>query len=567
MEVHNSSRASSSREWWQTWKWFVYTVACYVSHVILVIIHIVLLVLHKFRLEEKVIIPSIISNHVATVAVTVTLQTFGTGYGVLLVWLTQRLALRRDLLQRQTLTATHDKANAWGGLGAALNILLMQFNLTAAAGGVLLVMLYLGGITALHITSSSLMSLEPFKTLQPVDSIVQYEMLNLTDLPIDSDWATATALIRSMAGYPELKTSGLSGATLYETVSARSGYDSATVNAVTFGAQCYSLSNVDATLNPTQNGSYTVSATDGNQSPVTYSPIYGFYENVTYAVSAYGRTVTILATPPILDANLSLTIQIMTCVLSLTDRGASINASTNELLSLTSPSPPSPSSLWTPWQDDSTGNPDPRLDWFNDTWNLAARTTDFYGPTRCGQQGCLLSLVDEYLMALLGWQYNGTALNRSTTPAFPNTLAGLESSVAQVASGAAWAVLTASGYYNDSTNVVNVTQTQITSHLFINVAPVSIGLSISILLLALSPFLIHGPGATEQHAVESLGILQVIWLSSRHDAIQNEVAKAGSSSLELRVAGLRCTTSLGNESAEGDEVRATKGRNSSERES
>lgn len=417
------------------------------------------------------------------------------------------------------------------------------------------------------------MSLLPFDNLQLANITTQYEMLNLTDLPIDSDWATATALIRSIAGYPELQTTGLIGATLYETVPARQDYGSATVNAVTFDAQCYSLSNVSAALNPTQNGSYTVSATDGNQSPVTYSPIYGFYENVTYAAYAYGKAVTILTAPPILDANLgsgstfnitqnlpatggsnvteTMTIQIMTCVLSLTDQGALISASTNELLSLTGPSPPFPSSTWTSWQVNSTGNPDPRLDWFADTWNLAARTTDFYGPTRCGEQECLLSLVDEYMMALLGWQYNGTALNRSTISVFPNTLSGLESSVARVASGAAWAVLTTSGYYNDSTSETTVTQAEIKLRLFINVIPVSFGLFFSILLLALTPFLIRSPEGAEQHVVDSFGVLQVIWFAGRLgeiQKIQNKVAQAEPSSVELREAGLACNTSFGAES-------------------
>jgi hypothetical protein len=33
---------------------------------------------------------------------------------------TQQLALRRNLVQQQTLTATHDKSAAWNGLGSAL---------------------------------------------------------------------------------------------------------------------------------------------------------------------------------------------------------------------------------------------------------------------------------------------------------------------------------------------------------------------------------------------------------------------------------------------------------------
>lgn len=145
------------------------------------------------------------------------------------------------------------------------------------------------------------------------------------------------------------------------------------------------LSNISATMNPEQNGSYTISMTDGNQLPVSYSPVYGLYENVTNVLYAYGKAITILATPPILDANLDsgstfnmtetrhssnglndteiVIIQAMTCVLSLTSQQATISASTSALLSVNPVSPP-PNSTWLPWQINSTGNPDPQLDWF-----------------------------------------------------------------------------------------------------------------------------------------------------------------------------------------------------------
>ncbi|KAI6010597.1 hypothetical protein EDC04DRAFT_2610117 [Pisolithus marmoratus] len=109
---------------WQSWKWVVYTSACYALHVILVSIHVILLVLHKYRSEKTVTIPP---NTPVIIGVTVILQTFGIVYGVFLVWLTQQLALRRDLLRDQTLTAIHDKAGAWSGLGAALSTFVEQF--------------------------------------------------------------------------------------------------------------------------------------------------------------------------------------------------------------------------------------------------------------------------------------------------------------------------------------------------------------------------------------------------------------------------------------------------------
>ncbi|KIO06617.1 hypothetical protein M404DRAFT_437062 [Pisolithus tinctorius Marx 270] len=183
-------------------------------------------------------------------------------------------------------------------------------------------------------------------------------------------------------------------------------------------------------------------------------------------------------------------------------------------------------------------------------------------------------------MALLGWQYNATALNPAPGSTSSSTLSDLETAVGNVASAAAWAgesiidaprlfsrrldfhckVLTTSGYYTESIGNSSVVQSAFKLRLNINLTQVSIGLFTSVALLALSSFLIHSPRVNNEHDVDSCGILQVMWLSSRHDAIRNEVAAAKSSSVDLRQAGFRCTTAFGAEGAE-DEVRPAKGSN------
>ncbi|KAI6009669.1 hypothetical protein EDC04DRAFT_2773203, partial [Pisolithus marmoratus] len=147
MESPDAEQASMSGRWWQTRKWVVYTMACYALHVILVITYVILLVLYSRRLATLVIIP----KRFRTMSLLL-------GYGALLVWLTQRLALRCELLEKQTLTAIHDKASAWNGLGAGLNNLWDQFKVQGATSGGLLVTVYLGGIFVHHITSGSVIS-------------------------------------------------------------------------------------------------------------------------------------------------------------------------------------------------------------------------------------------------------------------------------------------------------------------------------------------------------------------------------------------------------------------------
>jgi hypothetical protein len=83
-------------------------------------------------------------------------------YSALLVFLTQRLSIRRDLHMDQTLTATHDNVAAWAGIGSAISHLRYQKAAPSSTVGVLCVVLYLGNILVLHITTPALIALETF---------------------------------------------------------------------------------------------------------------------------------------------------------------------------------------------------------------------------------------------------------------------------------------------------------------------------------------------------------------------------------------------------------------------
>jgi hypothetical protein len=82
-------------------------------------------------------------------------------YSALLVFATQTLSTRRSLQMDQVLTATHDNAAAWAGVGAAISHLWLQKTIPARASiiGVITAALYLTTILGLHITTSSLFSL------------------------------------------------------------------------------------------------------------------------------------------------------------------------------------------------------------------------------------------------------------------------------------------------------------------------------------------------------------------------------------------------------------------------
>lgn len=88
-------------------------------------------------------------------------------YLALLVYYTQRLAFRSDLHLCQTLTAIHDKGNAWLGLGSAIVSFGHQFKLRAAMLGVGCTTGYLIGVWLLHITIPGLLSVVPYNATVP----------------------------------------------------------------------------------------------------------------------------------------------------------------------------------------------------------------------------------------------------------------------------------------------------------------------------------------------------------------------------------------------------------------
>jgi hypothetical protein len=85
-------------------------------------------------------------------------------YSSLLVFVTQVLAMRRSLRIRQTLTATHDNAAAWAGIGSATVRVWNQKAHSTSIISVLSAFLYLGNISILHITIPTLFSLQSFNS-------------------------------------------------------------------------------------------------------------------------------------------------------------------------------------------------------------------------------------------------------------------------------------------------------------------------------------------------------------------------------------------------------------------
>jgi hypothetical protein len=116
---------------------------------------------------------------------------------------------------------------------------------------IIAVMIYLGCVSVLHITSSTVMQFTPFNST--TTTLVQSSMawpnqtVNFTAL----DWWTAVPGVPSMHMLSDLSTHGLSNNTVYDTLTTADPlFVNATVNTTSLQASCGLLSNLTYNVNP-----------------------------------------------------------------------------------------------------------------------------------------------------------------------------------------------------------------------------------------------------------------------------------------------------------------------------
>ncbi|KAJ6467344.1 hypothetical protein C8R45DRAFT_1079289 [Mycena sanguinolenta] len=110
------------------------------------------------------------------------------------------LSMRRNMHEIRSLTATHDCATAWAGIGSAVVQIWRQKAARSSIPGVLSVFLYLGNILVLGITTPALFSLQTFSSSYLVSVLTQglpvfdFSGYNMSD-PQDRDdaWLGKTA--------------------------------------------------------------------------------------------------------------------------------------------------------------------------------------------------------------------------------------------------------------------------------------------------------------------------------------------------------------------------------------
>ncbi|KAH7918814.1 hypothetical protein BV22DRAFT_1134312 [Leucogyrophana mollusca] len=563
---------------------------CYGLHAVLIVLHFCLVGFAVRRTGHSVVVPITSKTGMLTTALSASLQAFYTLYTALLVYLTQRVSLSRRLSQRQMLTTIHDMTGAWGGLGAALDGLWQQTKIAASPLGVISVTAYLLNISVLHIASSSIIQFQTFNNtvIASVPTAVGWP----DSLANGSfwDWATISSLAPSVGNLSGLGHAGLANSVVYDVLLDNTGIGNVTVNATRVNTDCvlvtglvYDTIGTPAQLRtrdderPYSFPSTFVPWTDQvlfNANGFTAWNVLNFI--VTTAIEGSAALLdsttipmnwTYYASPQGYPTNFSIaTINMswVTCNLSLLHTSAIVDAQSNTLLSSTSEVPVS--STWpTALPESMSGEPAevPNVTWIYPPFSSAppawandgaiCSASEAYDGggglvSGCGYQP---SMLDAYLMQLLGMNASQIdplrilypSWSSSTTPSFTLSVDQMETALSRVLATTMWTagqLGEVGGGFDHSIGSVTITRFVLETRLNINWIPLSFALSASIILLVLAIRMTHAnsENSPKASAVNSGGVLELIWLASRLPGMRDAIGRVDSPNIDdLRAAG------------------------------
>ncbi|KAF7367591.1 hypothetical protein MSAN_00822400 [Mycena sanguinolenta] len=548
-----------------------------VLHCILIGIHFALIVVWAMGLEHRLMV-SQERAAIISLLVTATTTTFGAIYLALLVFITQTLSMRHDLHIHQSLTATHDNAAAWAGLGSAVFCLWYQKSVPASVRGVLLALLYLGSIAILHITLPNMFFLQTVQNLHPV-------VVGTRGLPFDPHALAVTTQPCCVQMLPAIlgnvRREGLHEGSLYDVLDDNAGTGNVIVDATGFNVTCRffpQAHRIPLLLTPDGEGRTVVlDSTDKiiGAVPSTTSNIISTFQ--PFINDSFGRwdynipdSVFIYATVPVVDSSgasapwldFPQPAQVFRCFQSLVKQTAVIDAKSREVLEIT-PKILKTSSTWSPFEPGldilTSGN------FLIDRWGCwysSAPASEFRLARSTAppfQYGHYLSVADLYLIQ----KFNLAAAEVSERPS-DITLHDLENVLSTIVATMFWTmghVLPAHGFETDvmaqlvllqppvHTSLLkgNATVSEIVTetHLTLNVVAVVIGLTVTIVLglVSLRYSFFHIPRDRKDLIIDGTGILHTIWLYRNQPKLQTILKQAGTpTNNNLREAGMVNTT-------------------------
>ncbi|KAH7920599.1 hypothetical protein BV22DRAFT_790915 [Leucogyrophana mollusca] len=563
--------------------------SCYYMHAALVFLHFCLVGVAIRHTERKAIVSISSNDTVLTTALSASLQAFYTLYATLLVYITQRLAISRGLFQYQTLTATHDGMRAWIGLGTACDCLWNQTKLATTPLKVFCVAIYLSCIAALHIASSSIMQFQNFNNTITTSvstalgwpdnswfSVAEYQTYNSSST---TTWNAISSVAPFVANLSGISTAGLTGSTVYDVLALNGGTGNATVNATTVNVQCgvitggaYNATSAVITFPPSPNG-FQQSFTPYIDQVIDFgSPGSNVVFMVTTALNAssalletaaitlpwyhFESSTNLTAVPSVLN------MYMVSCNVSIVQASATVDVQSNKLLAIGSPEP-SFSSEWSAVSSDSlfvSSDSPPNASWASYPFSYAPTSNVKINDAACVGEGCTpqysLNVAEVYFMQLLGLNatqinpylgaaaYNIPAYVSDTTPSSTLSASQMEIALSRLLASMIWTaglLGEASGGFDRLTGSTAITQPVLQMRLNINWIPLSVALGASVMLLALSIYMIGlgSDGVGKGNSVYGMGVLELIWLASRSPELREGVGGVTNPTADnLRAAGM-----------------------------
>ncbi|KAJ7214079.1 hypothetical protein GGX14DRAFT_542323 [Mycena pura] len=377
--------AAPKRSWFTTSKAYKLRLSSLILHSALVAMHLALVGIWARGIEHRFTV-ALENEKVASFIITATSTAFGTIYSAILVFVTQALSRRQSLQMDQVLTATHDNAAAWAGIGAALLHLWYQKAVRASTSRTLTATLYLMTISGLHITISSLFSLVTFNSSRSFVAATRglpafNGTLTTSDAAIDMSIYAFGSLYFLPTILDGTTSLGLQDGSLYDVLDITGNVmpGNATVNASGFNITCGSVPEEDrSTFEYSNNGewanlNYAIPSTrkaihsDQNAIPDPYlepgiisaiSTAYNWdgssdwdYSIILYStipiVDSSGKSESWVDVSPPMNTSVS-SVQLLQCSLTLVRQLATIDAQSQKIQTIT-PSFRKNCSTWLPY--------------------------------------------------------------------------------------------------------------------------------------------------------------------------------------------------------------------------
>ncbi|KAI0945046.1 hypothetical protein AcV7_001685 [Taiwanofungus camphoratus] len=480
--------------------------------------------------------------------------------------------MRRILLKRQTLTAIHDLAGAWNGLGSALLSLWRQAFLAASVVGTLQVVVYLASLSVIHIATPALFSTELFNH---TDSIVVSTIIGMPSISDVADrdsvlisdvWESTSELLPYLALVTPQQTLGLYNDILYGfPVQPNFGIGSTLVGATAANVTCGYLSGMSAVVNE---GPYTVGWTlqatqddydimvdidialapdamrqvnsnaMSSKQPLSRDMIFVLSSNISDSEGQFDGIVPLPEPSCIMTSNVSACIyslQVLGCTLSWVNRTVTVDSRTGLLVEPESIEEKT-SSTWEKWTPQSLSSEfDPQVDSWAKIFTFAGNSSFANGITWtnniAGQEVenyATAQLTEQYIMDSLGMTpFNATPTSNVTLPQFENALANMTA-----------ALYWAAQHYTGKCSDISFSFRESVQMTYLALNQLAVGLSASLVLLILAITLTR---ATTENTplVDTLGVMQTIWLASKQPMLQELVGHVDEPTIEnLRAAGM-----------------------------